>query len=252
LAPGTYTLTCQYSGAANYTASNCATVPYTVTSSPQTLTLTPRGCISSVLYLAGTFTPALSQACPSPIYTNGIPTVATADGSTTDATIFISPSNTLSGTLTFSCSGLPATSVCTFSPTSLQLTAGTSYAAPLSVDVTLWTDIVPGTIPSATSARKGAGTSLSMLIGWPLTFFGLLSMIGLRRRKLRGLSLLATLIVMVGSAITFTGCAGPGDYTPSLTGAGTYPITVTVTNGTVSAKTVIDFTVTAPGITGQQ
>ena len=62
--------------------------------------------------------------------------VETAQRSTTDATIFINASNTVSGTLTFSCSGLPAFSNCTFSPTSIPLTAGSTYAGPVYTDMT--------------------------------------------------------------------------------------------------------------------
>lgn len=254
LLPGTYSLTCKYSGSANYAASACPSISFTVTASPQTLTLTPRGCISSALYSPGTFTAALAASCPNAIFTNGVPTVATAQGSTTDATIFITASNTVSGTLTFSCSGLPTSSVCTFAPTSIPIAASSTYPLPTSIDVTLWTDIVPGTVPNVTTtaARKAGGVSRSMMIGWPLTFIGLFTMLGLRRRKLRALSLLAALVLMAGTAMTLTACAGPGSYTPSLTPAGTYPVTVTVTNGTVSAQTVVDFTVTAPGIVGQE
>ena len=251
LAPGTYSLTCTYNGSNNFAVSNCAAVPYTVLPQSQSLTLTARGCLATALIPNGTATASLGQNCPSAVFTNNVPTVATADGSTTDATIFITPNNTISGTFTFSCSGLPANTGCTFAPTSLTLTAGTTYATPVYFDVTFFTDVPASNLASAGGQRPTS--TLAMIVGWPLTFFGLLAMPGLRRRKnLRGLSLLASVILLAGTALTFAGCAGPGNYAPVLTPAGTYPITITATNGTIKASTVVDLTVTAPGIAGQQ
>jgi sugar lactone lactonase YvrE len=255
LLPGTYTLSCQYNNTGNFAGSACAGVQFTVLPQPQALSLSVRGCVSSSLYAQGTNTTVPSATCPSPLFTNGVPTVATADGSTTDATIFITPTNTVSGTITFSCSGLPAHSACTFQPTSIPLTAGTAYAAPVFTDVTFFTDVQPGNVSAL--ARPNSGIALATVVGWPLTAFSLIALLVLRRRKsLRGLSLLAVFVLMAGTALTFGGCAGPGSYTPALTPASPtgqpYPITITVKGPGISTSTIVDFAVTAPGITGQQ
>jgi hypothetical protein len=57
---------------------------------------------------------------------------------------------------------------------------------------------------------------------------------------------------MVGSALTLSGCAGPGIYHPNLTPTGTYAVLITATgpNG-ITSSTTVEFTVT-PGVAGQQ
>jgi hypothetical protein len=60
-------------------------------------------------------------------------------------------------------------------------------------------------------------------------------------------------MVLSGAALTLNGCAGPGDYVPNLTTAGNYPVTITVSgpNG-LTQSVVIEDTVTAPGLPGQE
>jgi hypothetical protein len=263
LLPGTYTLTCQYNptppaSTSDYTSSACAGVSFTVTGDAASLLLNPIPCAPSQIYQAGTSTPLQGLPCPSLAPSTGtLPTVATAQGSTTDVTLFITPSNTVSGTLSFSCSGLPANSVCTFSPQTLTLTAGTAYPQPFYTDVTLWTDIPPGVTPSKAEMRlpghTGNGTQLAMMLGWPLTLLGFVGLLRYRRvARSRGLTLTALALLMVGSALTLSGCAGPGIYHPNLTPTGTYAVTITVTgpNG-LTSSTMVDFTVTQ-GTAGQE
>jgi sugar lactone lactonase YvrE len=259
LPPGSYTLTCTYSGSANFAASTCTGIPFVVVASPVDFSLTARGCQATSLIPSGVLTPSLAQQCAVSNFQNGSPLVAVAQGSTSDVTIFITPSNTVNGTLTFSCSGLPKASTCTFAPTSIALTAGTAPAAPVAVDMTLWTDLQPGTgvsslrTPSTLPAKPGI--SLAFAFGWPLTLIGLAGIIRFRRKThaLRGLSLMSLLLILCGSSMVFTGCGGgPGAYQANLTPAGTYPIVVTVTGASVTHTTTIYWTVTSPGIPGQQ
>ena len=269
LIPGSYTLTCQYTGAANYAGSNCAGVNFTVLPQPQSLTLNPRGCLPSSLAPEASAPPAFAAQCKygqvfiggtivsgNPGYggiaSNAPVDVAVAQGSTTDVTLFITPTNTVSGNLTFACSGLPANSTCTFSPTSIALTAGTTLASPVYTDVTLWTDLQP--VTTAELRHQNGNITLAAILGWPLTLAGLLGLVRLRRRRgrLNGLVLMALVMVLAGASLALNGCAGPGAYTPNFTAAGSYPVTITVTGPNVSQSTVIYFTVTSPGITGQQ
>jgi hypothetical protein len=76
------------------------------------------------------------------------------------------------------------------------------------------------------------------------------------RRKIgaRGLTVLAMFLTLAGSSLIFTGCGagGPGAYQPNLTPAGTYPITITVTGAGITRTATVYWTVTAPGIPGQE
>jgi sugar lactone lactonase YvrE len=256
LAPGTYSLNCTYSGSANFAASSCAGVTFTVLPSPVAFTIATRGCLLTSLYANGTSTPSLAVPCAVNNVNSGFPQIDTAQGSTADASIFIRPSNTLSGTLTFSCSGLPQFAKCSFLPTSITVTPSTSAAAPIATDMTLWTDINPSTYTGSLHPAPGArnDTSFAAVLGWPVTLLGLAGILRFRRRMAgnRGLHLLALLLVLAGSSIVFAGCAGPGAVVPVLTPGGAYPITVTVTGDGITQTTTVYFVVGAPGLVGQE
>jgi len=256
LPPGTYTLTCTYSGSANFAGSPCTGVTFTVLPSPVTFSLIDRPCILSSLWATGTSTPSLAVPCSINNTNSGYPQIDTAQGSTADATIFIVPTNTVSGTFTFSCSGIPTYGACTFLPTSITLTAGTAPAAPVATDMTLWTDINPSTYTGSLRPAPGShnDTYFAVLAGWPIMLLGLAGVLRFRRRLAasRGLYLAAFVLLLIGSSIVGAGCAGPGAEVPVLTPAGTYPITVTVTGDGITQKTTVYFVVGAPGIPGQE
>jgi len=190
-------------------------------------------------------------------WTAALPAViGTAQGSTVDATIYVKASNTLSGTLTYSCSGAPANSVCTFSPTSYTLTPSTGAPVWVPIVVTLWTDLQPGSATTSMLMRgqtRHDGIRLATLLGWPVLLAGIFGVIRFRRKNglAKALTVIALVLVISGSSLLFTGCGagGPGAYQPNFTPAGQYPITVTVTNGTVSHSTTLYFNV-SPGVTG--
>ena len=258
LAPGTYTLTCAYSGASNYSPSNCAAVTFTVLPSVADFSLAARGCAAASLVSSGSSAvpPGRENSCSglTELFMNGAPLVATAQGSVSDATIFITPANTLAGTLTFSCSGLPQYSVCTFQPTSITLTASSTTALPVYTDMTLFTDIQPNT-SSLSSPFNHSNISMAAIIGWPITLLSFIGLIAFRRKGgQRALTSLAVLLMMVGSSLAVTGCGlgGPGAYKAVLTPAGTYPIVVNVTGGGVTHSTTVYWRVSAPGIAGQE
>jgi hypothetical protein len=94
---------------------------------------------------------------------------------------------------------------------------------------------------------------------------GLVGTMGLRRKgsRLRLLSALAVVMVLCGSSLVMTACAGPGVYQPVLTPASStctlggstacgYPITVTASGAGLKATTTVYFVVSSPGIPGQE
>jgi sugar lactone lactonase YvrE len=272
LPPGSYTLTCQYNGANDYAVSNCPGVPFTVIAdAPGYASIMTRGCSITTLSLQGTVTPLENGSCSPPGAPtveqkyNGIAEISTADGASTDASIFISPTNTLTGTLTFSCSGLPQYTACTFSPTSIALTPGTGHIVPVYTDVTIFTDVPPGNVGALNKPAFGrantitlAQLGISSTILWPFSAFALFALFRLRRRlkSLRGIALLGLALLLSAGSLGLNGCAGPGAYKAALTPASPngvpYLITVNITNGTASTTTTFYLNITAPGITGQQ
>jgi sugar lactone lactonase YvrE len=263
---GTYNLTAVYSGDSNYAISTSAGVPLVITADPQAF--------------------AIAKCLTTNVNTGCTPAaVGTAQGSTAQSLIYIIPSNTLNGTLTFSCSGLPANSVCTFSasttatqPDSTQLagsvliftpvagsavpgttTPGAALVGgaiavpapplPQSLTVTLWTDVNPN-VNSASNTPRSRPT-LAGLLGWPMLLGGFAGVFGFRKRlrNTRLLTVLAFFALLSGSAMVMTGCTAPVVAGPTPVGSYTVTLTVTGPNGLVQTTT-IPFTVGA-GIAGQ-
>ena len=220
LLAGVYQLTSVYSGDLNYAAS---------TSAPTTLTISPQGA-------AFIFDPTLTMNATS-LTPN---TTGTAQGSTGQTTLFLAPTNTVAGTVTFACSGMPAHSDCTFSPTSLTFAPTTGAAVGQSTQIVLFTDV------------PDAALQASSIVGWPILLTSLLALYGFRR-KLRRMQLLAVIAlfgVLAGGSLALSGCAGPAN-TPAITPPGVYNVTVTVTGSNAPTITIpIVFTVTA-GVPGQ-
>ena len=187
-------------------------------------------------------------------------TTGTAQGSTAQASFTITPSNTFSGTVTFSCTGMPANSDCTFSPVSLNFGTAPGVATPQSTLVTFFTDVPSGVLAPATSkaitpglgGRASAHTEWAALLGWPVLLAGMLGLAGFRRRLAasRFLLVLTLFGLFAGSSLVLSGC-GSSNGSSAPTPTGTYKVTVTATgaNGAV-ASTPITFTVAA-GLPGQ-
>lgn len=259
---GTYTLTSVYSGDSNYATSPSAGVPLVITADPQGF--------------------AIAKCMTYNVTTGCAPAaVGTAQGSTANTLIYIIPSNTLSGTLAFACTGLPANSVCTFSattsstqtagsvltftPVAGSAVAGTTVpgatlvggaianpapAYPPSFTVTLWTDVNPN-VNSASNTQRSRST-LASVLGWPMLLGGFTMVLGFRKRlrNSRLLAGLALFALLTGSATVLTGCTSALE-SAGQTPAGSYTVTITVTGpNSLVQSTPITFTVGA-GIAGQ-
>jgi sugar lactone lactonase YvrE len=239
---GAHAITAVYSGDANYSKS---------TSAAATLTIQPDAATFTASFISPTTLAPVSSL-----------NAGTAQGSTALATVMVVPSNTLNGTVTFACSGLPANSVCTVTPTSLVFAPVPGAPVAQTVGVTLWTDIAPGTVPTSTSSQaiRPAGFSrhpspaLATLLGWPLlltSFAGIFAF----RKQLRTTRLLALLVVcglLTGGSIVLGGCSSGNVGPPTLTPVGAYKVNLTVSGPNNSSATMpIQFTV-APGVAGQE
>jgi hypothetical protein len=133
--------------------------------------------------------------------------VSIPSGGVAQTTVTITPTNTLNGNVTFSCSGLPSNAICTFLPAVVTFTPATDQ--PTQVVVSLWTGIGPGTVPTA-SLRPGKS------IFW-LAVLCPLGLLALSRKRFAALSRLAGIVcVLIGLAGTITGC---GNNLPAATAA---------------------------------
>jgi hypothetical protein len=224
---GTHAITAVYAGDANYNKS---------TSPAATLTIQPDAATFSASFISPTTLAPVSSL-----------SAGTAQGSTALATVMVTPSNTLNGTVTFACSGLPTNSVCTVTPTSLIFAPVPGVPTALTVGVTLWTDVAPGTIPTSTSSQavRPAGLfahpsmALTTMLGWPLllnSFAGILVF----RKRMRTARLLTVLVLsglLTGGSMVIGGCSSGSVGPPALTPVGSYKVNLTVSGPTPAPLT---------------
>jgi len=244
LMAGTHAITVAYSGDANYAKS---------TSPATTLTVQPDAPSFAAAFISPTTLGQVSSL-----------SVGTAQGSTALATVVVTPSNTLNGTVTFACSGMPANSVCTVTPTTLVFTPVPGVAASQTVGVTLWTDVSPGVIPTGTTSQvrpaslsAHSTTALASLLGWPVLLASFAGILGFRKRlqKMSLFAFLALCGLLTGGSMVLSGCSssGGGSSTkPNLTPTGSYNVSLTVSGlNSTSVTMPIQFTVAA-GVAGQE
>jgi hypothetical protein len=223
LGVGTYNVTGVYSGDGNYSTSTSGASSFTVNADPADFQLT------------------LSTAA-----------VVIASGSTVQTTLYVTPTNTLAGTVTFACSGLPQYSTCTFGPPStLAVTPTTNletyWQQSIPVVVTFWSDIAPSTV-SSLARPDNKGTRPILAFGWPVMLVGLG---GLARKRLRrsGVGLfVALLCLLAGASMTLSGCGSAVNGIKYTSPAGTSNVTITVTapGGTVHTIAA-QYTITGVG-----
>jgi len=157
-------------------------------------------------------------------------------GKTATYMLSVAPLSGSSGTFTFSCSGLPANSSCSFNPPSEPVAANATGT----VAVRIATGI------SSTSARNGGSLNRMVhllplacgLLAVPLAICG--------RRKWIQMAILAMGFIGITSCAGAGGGGGgktPQGSTNNGTPAGTYSIVVTASSTGVSHKTTLTLTV---------
>ena len=224
LGVGSYGVTGVYSGDGNYSTSTSAPSSFTVNADPADFQL------------------ALSTS-----------SVAIASGSTVYTYLSVTPTNTLAGTLTFACSGLPQYATCTFGPPStLAVTPTTNlqtyWQQPIQVTVTFWSDVAPVTSASPLARPGGTGSHPMLAFGFPVMLIGLGGLASRRLRRSGAALFIALFCVLGGASLALSGCGSAVNGVKYTTPPGTSNVTITVTGpGGTSHTIAAQYTITGPG-----
>jgi hypothetical protein len=173
--------------------------------------------------LSGTSTQTLFAIAPQ---SGGSATATVAAGQPATYPLSLTPATGYSGTITFSCSGLPANASCSFTPASLALAGGKTAT----FTVTIATEA-----PQAAEllSKFGAGLAgILLLLPW------------WRRRGITPRFLYSILLLLTAGLAGCGGGSGSGTTTPTQPGSpspatvtpGTYTIQVVASDGTTTQK----------------
>jgi len=175
----------------------------------------------------------VTAAAPDFTLTANSATVTVSPGQSANLKMTVSANATLTGNVTFQCSGLPSQAACTFSPSSLTVAAGQSG----SVALTISTQSATKAQTSPGSHPFFAGSSIAAL---------LIFVIPRPRGNPRRLFLLFCFLFFGTMASPFLGCGGgnPGNSSPTNPGTPAGTTTVTATAAATSGNTTITHTST--------
>jgi hypothetical protein len=155
-------------------------------------------------------------------------TVTVNSGETATYSVSASASPGFSGVISFACSGAPTGAACTVNPTAVSL-----GIAPVNFTVTVTTSPRAALTGAPTVFLAGAGWLMLLALA-PLLFcfFRWSWFMGLRRRRVFALGVLASMLVLGVVA-----CGGGGGGGSAGTPAGTYTIVLNSTSGAVTHQT---------------
>ena len=194
-------------------------------SSPQTVTIAGTGADFSI------------SATPS--------SATVASGGTTTYTVTVTPQNGFTGTVAFSCSNLPSSASCVFSPTSLTEKGAGPMTTTVTVNTASGSSALPRREPPA-RPHFGMRLPLPWLIALILLSTLLAAGTSRGRRARARLALAGILLFLLG---WMAACGGGGNgsisgaYDPSGAASGTYKITLSGTSGTVVHSATVTLTV---------
>jgi sugar lactone lactonase YvrE len=227
LAVGTHSITASYGGDTNFTGSQSASVSVTVAAPP-----------------SPDFTVAAAPAA-----------LTLKQGQTGQTTFTLTPTNGFTGTISLTCTGLPAGSTCTFNPASI--TADGSNKAVISTLSITTTGTNTGTITSSLRRESPSDPIPAGLFFLPSTL--LAALLWIQRKKLSSNAIqLLMLLVLASGALAIAGCSGGSSpqtppttptqpTTPTPTPTGSYQVSiVAASSGTAgtSHNTAFALTVT--------
>lgn len=164
--------------------------------------------------------------------------------------ITVTPENGFSETITLSCSGQPASTVCNFTPVTLP-TANGAASSTLQVQTQAASGKAASLVAPISAAPRGFDHNLHLAYG--LLIPGILALVGvgsLRKRSFGGVKMLGLIALLAASCIGLSACNVRYNYEhhpPSGnpgTGAGSYPFSITAygNNGTAVTSHTINLT----------
>jgi YVTN family beta-propeller protein len=215
-------------GVATYTTS-------TLTAGLHQITAVYQGDVN----FTGSTSAALAQIVTAPDFSlmSNVNSLSLKAGQTGQVTISMIPVGGFTGTVQFTCSGLPSESRCTLSPPALYANGSNSTQ---SSTLTITTNGPnSGTVALMTHPGKPDGVMLAGIFWLPGLLFG--GFLMWQRRKLTAKYRVLVLILLV--ATTLSGMVGCGFQQP-MTGPGTKTVTVTATNGTITQTATIAVQIT--------
>jgi hypothetical protein len=149
--------------------------------------------------------------------------ISAANGIPTNTTVTLIPYFGYTGTLTYSCTGLPVDSACRFQPQSVALSSGTSQMFTLE----FFTDLPSSSVALLHQHGRRELTSLACLFA-PMLLLG-----GWRRRGVHGKVWFTVLLVgcLIGAG-SLAGCSKSTSYPTGSTPTGASTVVLTVTDAT--------------------
>ena len=154
-------------------------------------------------------------------------------GSSAGLIISVAPTNSFTGTVSLSCSGLPSGATCSFTPSQLTVSATAPATAALTIQTSAGSK---GYVKEGLSA-SGKHGSLFLASALMLPFGSLLAF-G-RRRRLASMRLLGAVMLALISAGLIAGCGSSMSGTP----AGTTNVTIMATSGSIAQTSTVALTV---------
>ena len=169
--------------------------------------------------------------------TMAVPSMAVISGEGGTVGLTMNPTGGFAGTVSLSCSGLPAHSTCSFSPASLDALGDN---ASLSSTMTITTGVaeLPARLKSGNRSPLGVWTALSTI--------GLLFFVPGSLRRKRDWRRLIGLFVLITGLSAVIACGSGQRTTPPaspLTPVGNYSVTVTALSGSTTHSSVITLVV---------
>jgi hypothetical protein len=167
-------------------------------------------------------------------------TATVTAGSSATYNLTLTGKNGYNGTVTFSCSGLPAKTTCSFSPASVVATGNLPQPTVLTITTTAATAYFIQ--PVRPNSKPSAPTFLASLSG--LSIFGLVLAGRGKKRNRRQMAIVLGILLLV-MMFTLVGCSGSSSTSGGNNGgggtlgtpAGTYTVAVTATGTGSSAPT---------------